>query len=137
MSDPTLSSVSRASVIARFALLAAWCVAVWMLSSSSDPEPDAEWWISLPDWAYHGIEFAAGGFLARNAFSAVLRRRVLLAALSFCLAWALLDEWHQSFVPQRHPSVLDLIWDLSGSLLGCLAHGLLARCLFARDRGRP
>jgi VanZ family protein len=40
-------------------------------------------------------------------------RRVSLAA-AFALAYAISDEFHQSFVPHRHPSAFDVMIDASG-----------------------
>lgn len=59
-------------------------------------------------------------------------RRTLLAAGGFCFAWAVLDEVHQSFVPDRFPSLKDVAFDLMGV---AAAAGLMA-ILAARDRRR-
>ena len=41
-----------------------------------------------------------------------------LAPLGFAVAWASLDEFHQSFVPSRTASVGDVCWDTAGALIG-------------------
>lgn len=44
------------------------------------------------------------------------RRRVLLT-LTFCLLYAISDEWHQSWVPTRHGSAIDVAIDTLGAIL--------------------
>jgi len=44
-----------------------------------------------------------------------------LAALGLSVAWAVTDELHQTFVPSRTPSALDVLFDSAGALLAVLA----------------
>jgi VanZ family protein len=46
------------------------------------------------------------------------RRRNLRLALVVALVYALSDEFHQAFVPGRHPDPFDLLWDAAGALIG-------------------
>lgn len=39
-------------------------------------------------------------------------------AVIFCFCYASLDEWHQSFIPERSPSFKDVLIDTSGALIG-------------------
>ena len=118
MSD---SRPSRSSHVPRCALLAAWCGLVWYLSDQPDPGESVGILVKLPDWLLHGVEFAVGGFLARHALRPLVGARALVPLL-FCIAWALLDELHQSFVPGRDPSWTDVLADVVGAQLGVLAH---------------
>lgn len=43
--------------------------------------------------------------------------RNLLWGLLFCAIYALSDEFHQSFVPGRHPSLVDVGYDILGASL--------------------
>lgn len=113
--------------VLRFGALAAWCGVVWFLSDQPDPGARVGFRLDLPDWALHGIEYAAGGFLARNALAPLVRRRAALAAFVLCLVWALLDEWHQSFVPGRDASLRDVLADAVGAAAGIAVHALLTR----------
>ena len=62
------------------------------------------------------------------------RRRRL--ALLLTVLYAASDEWHQSFVPGRHPSLLDVGIDAAGALLALWPGiGLLTR-IQSRNR-RP
>jgi VanZ family protein len=41
--------------------------------------------------------------------------KVLLLAFALALTYAILDEWHQSFVPNRQCSLLDIAQDAVGA----------------------
>jgi VanZ family protein len=47
--------------------------------------------------------------------------RMTLTALVLATLYAALDEYHQSFVPGRHPSIVDILIDMCGSSLALLA----------------
>ena len=47
--------------------------------------------------------------------------KLVLCAGLFCMGFAGLDEWHQSFVPGRSPSLRDVFIDTAGSLAGIYA----------------
>ena len=68
----------------------------------------------------HGL---AGGRL-------VTGRHMLLAVLGACL-YAITDEYHQSFVPGRNPSPVDVLIDTGGAGLGVTGAALI------RIRARP
>ena len=70
--------------------------------------------------AAHLGEYAVLGLLAARAFSKsshlLLKHHWFLAALSLIVVYALLDEYHQSFVPSRTGSVYDSLIDSIGGL---------------------
>jgi VanZ family protein len=70
--------------------------------------------------AGHFTEYAVLAFLARRAFisssRAFLRRYWFQSALLLVVIYALLDEFHQSFVPSRTPSIHDSAIDIAGGL---------------------
>ena len=76
--------------------------------------------------AGHILEYFALGLLTWRAFSAESRdgRRVWLISAAFVLTVALSDELHQSFVPSRTSSLLDVGYDFVGGIAGL---GLLSR----------
>jgi VanZ family protein len=43
---------------------------------------------------------------------------MLMPALLLCLLYGMSDEFHQSFVPDRTPSVLDVAADTIGACIG-------------------
>ena len=69
----------------------------------------------------HFVEYAILGALLFRAFRSgdPLRWRFRWAAYSFiaAMAWALLDELHQSFTRTRGASILDSLLDSSGALV--------------------
>lgn len=77
----------------------------------------------------HFTEFAILGLLSARAFSAssqyILRRRWFLAGLLLVVVWALLDEFHQSFVPSRTASLYDSLIDIAGGLSALIGYAYL------------
>jgi VanZ family protein len=72
----------------------------------------------------HFSEYAILAYLAARAFRTsprpALASRWLIAALALIVAYALLDEYHQSFVPSRTGSVYDSLIDMAGGLTALL-----------------
>src|SRR6185295_11833443 len=70
--------------------------------------------------AAHFIEYAVLGLLAGRAFSrsshSLLGRRWVFVGLALIVVYALLDEYHQSFVPSRTASIYDSLIDSAGGL---------------------
>ena len=68
----------------------------------------------------HFTEYAVLGFLAARAFASSSRRLLhdhwVIASLILVVAYALLDEFHQSFVTSRTASVFDSLIDIAGGL---------------------
>src|SRR5580765_2684164 len=112
--------------IARWLAIAGWMALIFFLSSQpqlpSPPDP----------WA--DLIFKKGAHFTVYAVLAVLFRRALppgrsIWALSwmFTVLYAASDEWHQSFVPGRHPQLTDVLIDASGAVTGLLILGWLQR----------
>ncbi len=74
--------------------------------------------------AAHFTEYAILALLAARAFRtsprAALAKRWFLASFALVVAYALLDEYHQSFVPSRTGSIYDSLIDISGGLTALL-----------------
>ena len=72
----------------------------------------------------HFTEYAILGYLAARAFRTsprpAISRRWFLISLLLIVAYALLDEYHQSFVPSRTASIFDSFIDMSGGLTALL-----------------
>lgn len=83
--------------------------------------------------AAHVTEYAILGYLTARALSTssrkYLRQWWFLAGLLPILSVALVDEYHQSFVPSRTGSVYDSAIDIAGGLLG------LSSFAYLRHRG--
>ena len=63
----------------------------------------------------HFTEYAILGFLAARAFRTSTQRWFLICA-ALVVVYALLDEYHQSFVPSRTASIFDSMIDMAGGL---------------------
>jgi len=72
----------------------------------------------------HFTEYAILAYLAARAFRTssrpALANRWFIAALALVVGYALLDEYHQSFVPSRTGSVYDSFIDVAGGLTALL-----------------
>jgi VanZ family protein len=93
---------------------------------------------SVSDYVFHGGEYFAVGLLLARMANPVPVRPVrllpLLLALAGVLAFGVLDEFHQSFVPHREPSLSDVRTDLMGGAAGILVYTLCSFLLIAPAR---
>jgi VanZ family protein len=80
---------------------------------------------SIPDWITHGSAYFVLGLLASRASAGGIGRQfstgdaVLVVVL--CTLYGVSDEFHQSLVPGRDPSVWDVAKDLGGAALAAAA----------------
>ena len=92
--------------------LAALAFIFWLSSMSTVPGTDHVW-----DKFLHAVGYAGLGTLAMRAFHGGFTRPrpgpTLYAGLAVIL-WAISDEFHQSFVPGRDSSALDVVADAVG-----------------------
>jgi VanZ family protein len=72
----------------------------------------------------HFTEYAILGVLAARAFRTsprpAISGRWFLISLTLIVAFALMDEFHQSFVPTRTGSIYDSLIDIAGGLTALL-----------------
>ena len=72
----------------------------------------------------HFTEYAILGFLAARAFRTsprlAIRQRWFLISAALVVAFALLDEYHQSFVPNRTGTIYDSFIDMAGGLVALI-----------------
>jgi VanZ family protein len=97
----------------------ALAVVYWLSSLSRVPGADYVW-----DKLLHTIGYVGLGVLALRAFHGGLvrpRLRPTLLAAVTVIAWGISDEFHQSFVPGRDASALDVVADAVGMTLAVLA----------------
>ncbi len=86
----------------------------------------------------HFAEYCSLGFFLCVFFLTYSWSRLIAVLSSFGISvvYAILDEWHQSFVPQRGPGAVDVLIDSAGALFGA-AVALLAlygcRRVFAKN----
>ena len=94
-----------------------------MSGRSSAPSVHTAWLDLLLKKGGHFVEFFILAALALRIArpDARMAPRAILAALAFSVAYAALDELHQSFVPGRHATWVDATIDSFGALFGALA----------------
>lgn len=103
-----------------------WMAVIFVLSSqpSLPSAPEALLDLVIKKGG-HFVEFAILAALCFRAFALAgvgwLAKRPWLWALIVSVGYAGLDEFHQSFVPNRHPQVSDVFVDTAGILLALVA----------------
>lgn len=100
----------------------AWAGLIFFLSSLPDLSSGLEQDFLLRKTA-HVLEYAVLAALIWRAFRGSFGLKgPVLALLCFSAAalYAASDEWHQSFVPGRGPSAVDVLIDSTGALAACL-----------------
>ncbi|GAA4437230.1 VanZ family protein [Bremerella cremea] len=74
------------------------------------------WWFTIVK-GWHFTEFAVLTWLVSWALQAIgwlSTRHAINAAMIVCILYAAGDEWHQTFVPDRHGTVTDVLIDSLG-----------------------
>ena len=108
----------RHSAIVRWIpALVMMCLVFWFSSLPSQELPNFDWADRLVKKSGHMLGYTMLAVSYRHAWG-VHRKRGWLAWI-LAILFAVSDEYHQSFVPGRHPSVWDiLIFDNFGALIG-------------------
>ena len=72
------------------------------------------------DLLFHFIEYSVLGFLLFQSIyvDKLITINPLLASILIGILFAISDEYHQSFVPGRHMSLMDVIFDSLGIIFG-------------------
>jgi VanZ family protein len=89
---------------------------------------------ALPDFGAVDLPIKKGGhFLAYFVLAILARRAVGRSDWAFVLTavYAISDEFHQTFIPGRQGSALDVLIDCAGALTGLIVYHLI--CLRSRD----
>jgi VanZ family protein len=93
-------------------------ILLWLFPNLSEARLAAAHFLTRK--AGHFTEYAVLAFLARRAFitssQVTLRRYWFQLGLLLIVIYGLLDEFHQSFVPSRTPSIYDSAIDIAGGL---------------------
>jgi VanZ family protein len=118
-----------------------WALAVFyalfIFALSSFPPGAGGGGLPVSDKILHVILYLFFGailFLAlAKSFGTASASKVFLAAFSIAALYGITDEFHQSFVEDRTPSILDWLADALGSFLGALAALLVKRKTEAKN----
>lgn len=111
---------NRNAVVLRWLAVVAWMAAIFLASAT--PSRD------LPNFGSLDYIVKKTGHTVAYALLALLIRRALgrdakstAASWFLAVSYALLDEFHQSFVAGRHPSLIDaLLFDGGGAAVALL-----------------
>lgn len=87
---------------------------------AASSRPQIPYQSDVPDWFSHALVYLVLSVLASRAFAAgrPLDLRLAARVFAFCVAYGVSDEFHQAFVPGRHPDAWDVLKDAIGTLLG-------------------
>jgi len=107
----------------RFLNKQTWFLIGWMavlFLQSSIPGPNIPIKIDVIGWdkLVHIVLYCILAILAYKAFGNKPNR--VWIVVIFCIIYGISDEFHQSFVPERYPSVADVVADSIGAGLGSL-----------------
>jgi VanZ family protein len=91
-------------------------------SISKPPMPEDVSDVSLHEAAYFGLTLLLIRALSRETWSGVTWK-VLAAAWIVAVLYGISDEWHQSFVPNRHADFRDIVADATGALAAVVVVG--------------
>lgn len=98
-----------------------WAILIFIISSISRFPKQLEPAFSMDKLA-HVIEYAIFGFLLARAFKNSeeinLKKFFRIFAMICVIVYGITDEWHQSFVPYRTASAMDLLYDGIGGMIG-------------------
>jgi len=107
------------SRLARWLAVGAWMALIFFLSAQSQlPSPDDPWLDFLFKKSAHFAAYAILAFLFWRALP--ITRRAWIWSWLFTVLYACTDEFHQSFVENRHPAVRDVIIDACGAATALL-----------------
>lgn len=109
-----------------------WMTLIFYLSSeghagsSGRSLPLAEWF-GLPEWlirkAAHFFLYFILGVLVMQAvmtFKKLNCGKTTLLAIAICVLFAITDEWHQSWNPERSAQLTDILLDSAASIIGVI-----------------
>jgi VanZ family protein len=78
--------------------------------------------MGAPDYVAHGVSYAGLGAMLMRGFAggrlSAMSWRWVLAATLIASLYGVSDEFHQSFIPGRLPSLSDIVADTIGALIG-------------------
>lgn len=109
------------STIRKWGPVVGWMVLIFILSAQSQwPTPKQRWVDFVLEVAAHFFLYAVLAALLMRALDSKKEGgwRAFGLAVLICVAYALSDEFHQSFVPGREPDGSDVVVDLAGAVFG-------------------
>lgn len=115
----------------RWAFVLVWMGIIFTFSAQSSlPSPDQRWLNLLLKKGAHFLVF--GGLASLIWHALAWREHGWSWALALTFLYACSDEFHQSFVPNRHPSPIDVLIDTAGAITALLVLVFLSRAKWFR-----
>lgn len=109
-----------------------WMTVIFWFSSQPDlPRPDNDLLNFILRKTAHFVTYAV---LALCYVYALGDQRHWRAALLLAVLYAISDEYHQSWTPNRYPSWTDVLIDSAGAATGLAMRALLQRRVFRGSR---
>lgn len=128
----------RANQIIHWAAVAAWMGLIFFLSAQPRlPRVILPGLLPIQDVLGHFTVYAVLAVLVGWALQGAGVRHPMLWALGAAVLYGVTDEFHQRFVPNRHPDLFDLATDLAGAAGALLIVSWLAARRRRADRLRP
>ncbi|HPP66319.1 MAG TPA: VanZ family protein [bacterium] len=101
--------------------LIVWMGIIYLFSSIPDLRISEQWWDLIVRKIAHLCEFFILALLWYKALITTKqnfsRKNLIFISCVFSIAYALLDEFHQSFVPTRNAALKDVFIDTLGILV--------------------
>ena len=95
---------------------AIWVAVLFFLSEIESTS--AMFWIFVDDKILHFLLYSVLGVTLAWGWVRKSRQVPAWTVVSVGVVYGLVDEWHQSFVPGRSPSLGDALADLAGTVAG-------------------
>ena len=84
--------------------------------------------IGLSDIFQHALEYSFLGFLLARGFNnSKFKKKFLILSIVLAGFYGISDEIHQFFVPGRIFSLLDIITDFTGGILGVIIYKIIQK----------
>ena len=115
----------RLSALLSWISVVAWTALIFTVSSIPGQALPS---VGVPhaDKAAHIIEYGILGFLLTRAISGSFRKiglaKIIISVIIITSLCAILDEWHQQYIPGRNCDLFDFFADLIGVNIGMLLY---------------
>lgn len=117
---PKRTIATHRDAVLNWMLLITWATLIFTLSHQSQlPGPPQPLYDLIFKKGAHLTVYAIFYWLARRALTSTFpnNKKVWLYALLLTIGFACTDEYHQSFIPGRTPTIRDVFIDTIGALL--------------------
>ena len=123
-------AADKASRMAYWRSVLLWMLVIFIVSSApASYVPKIS--ILHFDKIVHSSEFFILGLLLTRAlaysYSEVNLAKLIIFAIIVASFYAAFDEWHQRFIPGRHPDILDFLFDFIGLKIGAILYIAIRR----------